>query len=111
MDRTNAKEGHNNSCNPLLKYLSEIDIEESYYLENLQEQLAKSDLYLEFNRSLSRLRYALHKNYLEFDNSPEQSFAKEVIYRVMEESLAYIADLRQGTFFAANHHIRALLVT
>ena len=27
----------------------------------------------------------------------------------MEESLAYLSDLGEGTFFAANHHTRALL--
>ena len=109
MNRTNAKEGSKDACSALPKYLSNIDIEESHYLENLQEQLAKSDLCVEFNQALKKLRHALHNNYLAFDNSPEQSFAKEVIYRVMEESLAYIADLHQGTIFAANHHIRALL--
>lgn len=33
-----------NSCNVLPKYLSDEDIEESLYLENLQEQLAKSEM-------------------------------------------------------------------
>lgn len=109
MDRTNTKEGNINSCNALPKYLNEEDIEESLYLENLHKQLAKSDLYVEYNQALRRLRHALHNDYLEFDNSAEQNFAKEVIYRIMEESLAYLADLRQGLFFAAKHHIRALL--
>ena len=93
----------------LPKYLSDEDVEESLYLENLQEQLAKSDLYVEYNQAIRSLRHALHNMRLEFNNSAKQSFAKEVIYRIMEEYLAYLANLRQGTFFAAKHHIRALL--
>ncbi len=36
-------------------------------------------------------------------------FAKEVIHRLMEESSGYIGDLKQGAFFASNHHTRALM--
>lgn len=86
-----------------------IDAEEALHMEDLQVQLEKSDLYVEFNKAIKKLRHLLHHNHVQFDGSAEQSFGKEVIYRVMEESLAYLGDLRQGTFFAANHHSRALL--
>jgi len=107
LDKTNAK-GEISKLRTA-QPLSDVDIENSLYLENLQIQLAKSDLYVEYNQIMRKLRHALHKNYIRFENSAKQNFAKEVIYRIMEESSAYLADLREGTFFAANHHTRTLL--
>ena len=88
---------------------SDLGLEEMNYLDSLRTQLNKSDLYLQFSESVKKLRYTLHHNELEFGDSVEQRFGKEVIYRVMEESLAYLANLCQGTFFAGNHNLRALL--
>lgn len=86
-----------------------LETEEASYLKELQSQLVQSDLYLKYTQTARALRYTLHHGQLKFDNSAEQSFAKEVIYRVMEESLAYIASLCQGLFFSTNHNLRALL--
>ncbi|MFI5344288.1 MAG: hypothetical protein ACHQUC_08720 [Chlamydiales bacterium] len=88
---------------------SDVDIEDFIYLDSLQMELAKSDLYVEYKQAIKTLRHALHKQYIQFENSANQAFVKEVFYRIMEESLAYLGDLREGTFFAANHHARALL--
>lgn len=88
---------------------SDIDIDTALYLENLQMQQAKSNLYVEYKQAIKKLQHVLFKKYIHFENTANQNFAKEVFYRIMEESLAYLGDLREGTFFAANHHTRALL--
>ncbi len=88
---------------------SDVDIEDFIYLESLQMELAKSDLYVKYKQAIKTLRHALHKKYIQFENSANQNFAKEVFYRIMEEFLAYLGDLREGTFFAANHHTRSML--
>jgi len=88
---------------------SDVDIENALYLKNLQMELEESDLYVEFRQVIRKLRHAFFKNDIQFENSANQNFAKEVFYRIMEESLAYLGSLRDGTFFAANHHTRALL--
>jgi hypothetical protein len=107
MEKTKTKEEINRLR--ITQPYSDVDMENSLYLEDLQMQLAKSDLYVEYKQAIRKLQYALYKNYIQFGNSAKQNFAKEVFYRIMEESLAYLADLREGTFFAANHHTRALL--
>ncbi len=88
---------------------SAVDIEHSLYLENLQMELSKSDLYVEFKQAIKTLQYAFYKQYIQFEISVNQSFAKEIFYRIMEESLAYLGNLRDGIFFAGKHHTRALL--
>jgi hypothetical protein len=46
---------------------------------------------------------------VDFFDSNGGVFAKEVIHRLLEEASGYIGDLKQGAFFAAKHHARALM--
>ncbi len=104
--KTNTDHG-NPQAHP--EKLGDVDAEETLYNEKLRKQLEKSDLYVSFTKAAKKLRYTLNSGGLVFDDTKEQSFAKEIIYRIMEEALAYIVNLQQGIFFAATHHIRALL--
>lgn len=78
-------------------------------LTESRNQLNQSILYVDFNHVVRKLRQALYKKTIVFSDSIEQRFAKEVIYRIMEESLAYISNINEDLFFASNHHLRALL--
>ncbi|NGX55456.1 MAG: hypothetical protein KR126chlam2_01091 [Chlamydiae bacterium] len=85
------------------------DLEEKAHLDAIAAQLAESALFTQFSRAIKKLRIALHQGLLTFGQSVEERFAKEIIYRLMEESLAYLGNLRNGTFSAGCHNIRALL--
>lgn len=57
---------------------SDVDIEDFIYLDSLQMELAKSDLYVEHKQAIKMLRHALHEQYIQFENSANQAFVKEV---------------------------------
>ncbi len=74
----------------------------------MKKNLKENELFLAFENVIDTLGVLLHKQEIVFLNSPEGIFAKEVIFRLYEESLGYLADFREGAFFASNHHTRAL---
>lgn len=76
---------------------------------NIEKQLRQSDLFVAFEGAISKLMVLSARKEICFSSSNEGSFAKEVIHRLLEESLGYIGDLKQGAFFAAKHHTRALI--
>jgi len=71
--------------------------------------LRQNDLFVAFEGAVSKLMVLSSKKEISFLSSNEGAFAKEVIHRLLEESSGYIGDLKQGAFFPAKHHIRALL--
>jgi len=65
-------------------------------LAELRDQLNQSTLYVDFSHIIRKLRQVLNKKTIVFDDSIGQKFAKEVIYRIMEESLAYMSAKEVG---------------
>ena len=79
------------------------------YFAELKKNLYGDPLFLQFEEIIYELRTFLDSKEANFPNSNEGVFAKEVMHRVCEESLAYIGCLEKGAFFASEHHYRALI--
>lgn len=79
------------------------------YRMQMEKTLRQNDLFVAFEGLVSKLMVLLANEGVDFFDSNEGVFAKEVIHRLLEEASGYIGDLKQGAFFAAKHHTRALM--
>ncbi len=79
------------------------------YYAKLKQKLYDYPLFLNFEEVIYELRDFLDSKEISFPNSNEGLFAKEVMHRVCEDSLAYIGCLEKGAFFASGHHYRSLI--
>lgn len=79
------------------------------YRNQMENTLMRNDLFVSFESLISKLMVLSGKKEIVYSESNEGIFAKKVIYRLLEESSGYIADLKNGAFFASSHHTRALI--
>ena len=89
------------------------DIEEDLFYSTYQIEMERilrgNDLFFHFEQAVGKVMLLYDNNKLSFLDSNEGNFAKEVLARMLEESAGYIGCLKQGAFFVANHHTRALI--